>query len=132
MILKTRLTTSAKRLRISTLVSDARLLANAYPHDGKASEAIAALNRIRAFAVMDPLYYQALYEVQIYLGNTKEAVKAAQRWQVLRPDSTDTAPKAWRWSNSLTATPTPRRAAAKEAIDAGSVSSTVFAIYGET
>lgn len=71
-------------------VSDACLLANAYAaNSGKASEAIAAINRVRSFAAMDPLYYQALYEVQLDLGNTKEAVKAAQRWQVLRPDSTD-------------------------------------------
>ncbi|MCB0190267.1 MAG: tetratricopeptide repeat protein, partial [Caldilineaceae bacterium] len=112
-------------------VADARLLANAYARDGKASEAIGVLNGIRSFAAMDPLYYQALYEVQIYLGNTKEAVGAAQRWQVLRPDSTD-ARESLALVQLFDGNMEAAQSAAKDAIDAGSVSSTVYVIYGET
>jgi len=112
-------------------VSDARLLANAYARDGKASEAIGVLNGIRSFAAMDPLYYQARYEVQIYLGNTSEAVSAAQRWQVLRPDSTD-ARESLALVQLFDGNTEAAQSAAKDAIDAGSISSTVYAIYGET
>ena len=112
-------------------VGDARLLANAYSRDGKASEALAALNRVRTFAAMDPLYYQALYEVQIYLGNTKEAVSAAQRWQVLRPESTD-ARESLALVQLFDGNTEAAQSAAKDAIDAGSVTSTVYAVYGET
>ncbi|MCB0123250.1 MAG: tetratricopeptide repeat protein, partial [Caldilineaceae bacterium] len=112
-------------------VADARLLANAYARDGQASEAIGVLNGIRSFAATDPLYYQALYEVQIYLGNTKEAVSAAQRWQVLRPDSTD-ARESLALVQLFDGNTEAAQSAAKDAIDAGSVSSTVYAIYGET
>lgn len=112
-------------------VADARLLANAYARDDKASEAIGVLNGIRTFAAVDPLYYQALYEVQIYLGNTKEAVSAAQRWQVLRPDSTD-ARESLALVQLFDGNTEAAQSAAKDAIDAGSISSTVYAIYGET
>jgi tetratricopeptide (TPR) repeat protein len=112
-------------------VGDARLLANAYARAGQASEAVAAINRVRSFAAMDPLYYQALYEVHIYLGNIKEAVSAAQRWQVLRPDSTD-ARESLALVQLFDGNTEAAQSAAKEAIDAGSVSSTVYAIYGET
>ncbi|MCB0062971.1 MAG: tetratricopeptide repeat protein [Caldilineaceae bacterium] len=112
-------------------VGDARLLANAYARNGNASDAIAALNRVRSFAATDPLYYQALYEVHIYLGNTKEAVSAAQRWQVLRPESTD-ARESLALVQLFDGNTDAAQSAAKEAIDAGSVSSTVYAVYGET
>lgn len=112
-------------------VGDARLLANAYAREGNASAAIAAINSVRSFAAMDPLYYQGLYEVQIYLGNIKEAVSAAQRWQVLRPESTD-ARESLALVQLFDGNTEAAQSAAKEAIDAGSVSSTVYAIYGET
>lgn len=112
-------------------VGDARLLANAYARNDQASDAVATLNRVRSFAAINPLYYQALYEVQIYLGNTKEAVSAAQRWQVLRPESTD-ARESLALVQLFDGNTEAAQSAAKEAIDAGSVSSTVFAVYGET
>ena len=58
-------------------VSDARLLAIAYARDGKALEARAALNEVRAISIDDPLYYQALYETHLMLGEVEEAVLAA-------------------------------------------------------
>lgn len=112
-------------------VGDARLLANAYARNGNASDAITTLNRVRSFAALDPLYYQALYEVHIYLGNTSEAVRAAQRWQVLRPESTD-ARESLALVQLFDGNTDAAQSAAKEAIDAGSVSSTVYAVYGET
>ena len=75
-------------------VGDARLLAIAYARDDKALEARAALNEIRAISTDDPLYYQALYETHLMLGQLDEAVAAAQRWQVLRPENLD-AREAW-------------------------------------
>ena len=58
-------------------VGDARLLAIAYARDDKALEARAALNEIRAISTDDPLYYQALYETHLMLGQLDEAVAAA-------------------------------------------------------
>lgn len=112
-------------------VADARLLANAYSRDGKASEALAALNRVKAFATIDPLYYQALYEVHIFLGQTKEALSAAQRWQVLRPESTD-ARASIALVQLFDGKVDAAQSAALEAIDAGATSSTVYAVLGET
>lgn len=112
-------------------VADARLLANAYARDGKASAALAALNRVKAFATMDPLYYQALYEVHIFLGQTKEALSAAQRWQVLRPESTD-ARASLALVQLFDGNVEAAQNAALEAIDAGATSSTVYAVLGET
>lgn len=112
-------------------VADARLLANAYARDGKASEALAALNRVRSFATGDPLYYQALYEVHIFLGQTKEALSAAQRWQVLRPESTD-ARSSLALVQLFDGNTEAAQSAALDAIDAGATGSTVYAVLGET
>lgn len=112
-------------------IADARLLANAYSRAGKASEALAALNRVKSFATVDPLYYQALYEVHIFLGQTKEAIKAAQRWQVLRPESTD-ARASLALAQLFDGNDEAAQSSALEAIDAGSTSSTVYAVLGET
>lgn len=112
-------------------VADARLLANAYSRAGQASEALAALNRVKTFATVDPLYYQALYEVHIFLGQTKEAIKAAQRWQVLRPESTD-ARASLALAQLFDGNAGAAQSAALAALDAGSTSSTVYAVLGET
>ena len=112
-------------------VADARLLANAYSRDGKASAALAALNRVKNFATIDPLYYQALYEVNLFLGETKAAIKAAQRWQVLRPESTD-ARASLALAQLFDGNAQAAQSAALEAIDAGATNSTVYAILGET
>ncbi|MEZ4864372.1 MAG: hypothetical protein R3C14_23870 [Caldilineaceae bacterium] len=112
-------------------VSDARLLANAYARDNKASEAVAAINRVKSFATMDPLYYQGLYEVNIFLGQTKEALKAAQRWQVLRPESTE-ARSSIALVQLFDGNTDAAQSAALDAIDAGDVSSTIYAVLGET
>lgn len=112
-------------------IADARLLANAYSREGKASGALAALNRVKSFATVDPLYYQALYEVHIFLGQTKEAIKAAQRWQVLRPESTD-ARASLALAQLFDGNDEAAQSSAMEAIAAGSTSSTVYAVLGET
>lgn len=112
-------------------VADARLLANAYSRDGKASEALAALNRVKSFATIDPLYYQALYEVNLFLGQTKEAIKAAQRWQVLRPESTD-ARESLALAQLFDGNTEAAQSAALDALDAGASSSTIYAVLGET
>ena len=112
-------------------VGDARLLANAYARDGKASAALAAINRVRAFAAMDPLYYQGLYEVNLFLGNTKEALSAAQRWQVLRPESIE-ARGSLALVQLFEGNTDAAQVAAAEAIEAGDTSSSIYTIYGET
>lgn len=112
-------------------IADARLLANAYSRAGKASEALAALNRVKAFATVDPLYYQALYEVHIFLGQTKEAIKAAQRWQVLRPESTD-ARASLALAQLFDGNDEAAQSSALDALAAGATSSTVYTVLGET
>lgn len=112
-------------------VGDARLLANAYARDGQASQALAAINRVRPFAAMDPLYYQGLYEVNLFLGNTKEALSAAQRWQVLRPESIE-ARGSLALVQLFEGNTDAAQVAAAEAIAAGDSSSSIYAIYGET
>lgn len=112
-------------------IADARLLANAYSRQGKASAALAALNRVKSFATVDPLYYQALYEVHIFLGQTKEAIRAAQRWQVLRPESTD-ARASLALAQLFDGNDEAAQSSALEAIAAGATSSTVYTVLGET
>ena len=112
-------------------VGDARLLANAYARDGKASQALAAINQVRTFAAMDPLYYQGLYEVNLFLGNTKEALSAAQRWQVLRPESIE-ARGSLALVQLFEGNTDAAQVAAAEAIEAGDTSSSIYTIYGET
>lgn len=112
-------------------ISDARLLANAYARDGKAAEARAALNRVQSFAAENPLYYQALFEVHLFLGQTKEAIRAAQRWQVLRPESTE-AMTSLALGELFDNNPAAAQSHASSALDAGATGSTVYAILGET
>ena len=112
-------------------IADARLLANAYSRAGKASAALAALNRVKSFATVDPLYYQALYEVHIFLGQTREAIQAAQRWQVLRPDSTD-ARASLALAQLFDGNDEAAQSSARDALAAGATSSTVYTVLGET
>jgi tetratricopeptide (TPR) repeat protein len=112
-------------------ISDARLLANAFARDEKATEARAALNRVQSFAAENPLYYQALFEVHLFLGQTKEAIRAAQRWQVLRPESTD-AMISLALGELFDNNPAAAQSHAASALEAGATRSTAYAILGET
>ncbi len=112
-------------------VADARLLANAYARAGKAAEARAALAKVQSFATNDPLYYQGLYEVQLFLGQQEEAVKAAQRWQVLRPDSSD-AKISIALAQLILGKVSAAQSAAQSALDDGATGSTLYAVLGET
>lgn len=112
-------------------IADARLLANAYARDDKAAQARAALNQIRAFAANTPLYYQALYEVHLFLGQTKEAISAAQRWQVLRPNNTE-AMSSLALAELFNNNPGAAQSHAQNALDAGATGATLYAILGES
>jgi tetratricopeptide (TPR) repeat protein len=112
-------------------VADARLLANAYARDGKAAEARAVLNEISSFAAENPLYYQALYEVHLFLGQTEEAIRAAQRWRVFRPNSTD-AMINLALAELFNNNPAAAQNYAQDALDAGAPGATVYAILGES
>jgi tetratricopeptide (TPR) repeat protein len=112
-------------------VADARLLANAYARDEKAAQARTVLNQIRAIAPESPLYFQAQYEVALFSGQTEEAIKAAQRWQVLRPTSSEAMVSlalAELFNNNVAAA----QSNAENALEAGDSGSTVQAILGET
>lgn len=111
-------------------VSDARLLAIAHARDGKALEARAALNEVRTFSTEDPLYYQALYETHLMLGEVDEAVAAAQRWQVLRPESLD-ARESLAFVQLYEGNVDAARSIAEEALERGARTSTVLAVLGE-
>ncbi len=112
-------------------VSDARLLAIAYARDEKALEARAALNEVRAFSIEDPLYYQALYETHLMLGEVEEAVAAAQRWGVLRPESLD-ARESLAFVQLYEGNVEAAQSIALDALERGARTSTVLAVLGET
>jgi tetratricopeptide (TPR) repeat protein len=112
-------------------VSDARLLAIAYARDGKALEARAALNEVQAFAIENPLYYQALYETHLMLGEVEEAVVAAQRWGVLRPESLD-ARESLAFVQLYEGNVEAAQSIALDALERGARTSTVLAVLGET
>ena len=112
-------------------VSDARLLAIAYARDEKALEARAALNEVRAFSIEDPLYYQALYETHLMLGEVEEAVVAAQRWGVLRPESLD-ARESLAFVQLYEGNVEAAQSIALDALERGARTSTVLAVLGET
>ena len=112
-------------------VNDARLLARAYARDGKALEARAALNEVRAFSIDDPLYYQALYETHLILGELEEAVIAAQRWDVLRPESLD-ARESLAFVQLYEGNVEAAQSIAQDALERGARTSTVLAVLGET
>lgn len=112
-------------------VSDARLLAIAYARDEKALEARAALNEVRAFSIEDPLYYQALYETHLMLGEVEEAVTAAQRWGVLRPESLD-ARESLAFVQLYEGNVEAAQSIALDALERGARTSTVLAVLGET
>ena len=112
-------------------VADARLLANAYARAGKAAEARAALNKVAAFASQDPLYYQGLYEVYLFLGQHEDALKAVQRWQVLRPDSAD-AKVSLALAQLIAGNMGAAQDAAQSALDDGATGATLYAVLGQT
>lgn len=112
-------------------VSDARLLAIAYARDGKALEARSALNEVRAISIDDPLYYQALYETHLMLGELEEAVAAAQRWDVLRPESLD-ARESLAFVQLYEGNIEAAQSIALDALERGARTSTVLAVLGET
>ncbi len=112
-------------------VGDARLLAIAYARDDKALEARAALNEVRAISTDDPLYYQALYETHLMLGQLDEAVAAAQRWQVLRPESLD-ARESLAFVQLSEGNVEAAQSIALDAVERGARTSTVLAVLGET
>ncbi len=112
-------------------VSDARLLAIAYARDEKALEARAALNEVKAFSIEDPLYYQALYETHLMLGEVEEAVIAAQRWDVLRPESLD-ARESLAFVQLYEGNVEAAQSIALDALERGARTSTVLAVLGET
>jgi tetratricopeptide (TPR) repeat protein len=112
-------------------IGDARLLANTYARDEKASEARSTLNLIKSFAAENPLYYQALYEVHLFLGQTKDAIKAAQRWQVLRPTNTE-AMISLALAELFNDNPSTAQSYAQSALDAGATGSTLYAILGQS
>jgi tetratricopeptide (TPR) repeat protein len=112
-------------------IGDARLLANTYARHEKASEARSTLNLIKSFAAENPLYYQALYEVHLFLGQTKDAIKAAQRWQVLRPHNTE-AMVSLALAELFNDNPSTAQSYAQSALDAGATGSTLYAILGQS
>ena len=112
-------------------LADARLLANAYARDGQESKALATVRKFSKISASNPLYYQALYEVYLFLGKPKDAVKQAQRWQVLRPNSTD-AKTSLALGFLFDNNPGAAKDNAEEALDAGASDSTIYAILGES
>jgi tetratricopeptide (TPR) repeat protein len=117
--------------RLPRSIADARLLANAYARDQKAAEARAVLNQISSFAAENPLYYQALYEVHLFLGQTKEAIRAAQRWRVFRPNSTD-AMINLALAELFDNNPAAAQNYAQNALNAGATGATLYAVLGES
>ncbi|MFN8489791.1 MAG: tetratricopeptide repeat protein [Caldilineaceae bacterium] len=112
-------------------VADARLLANAYARAGKAAEARAALNKVATFANQDPLYYQGLYEVYLFLGQHEDALKAVQRWQVLRPNNAD-AKVSLALAQLIAGNIGAAQSAAQSALDDGATGATLYAVLGQT
>ncbi len=112
-------------------VADARLLANAYARNEKPTEARTALSKVAKFASQNPLYYQGLYEVQLFTNKSADAIKTAQRWQVLRPTSTDamiSLALAQLFDDKVDAA----KASAQAALEAGSIDSSMYAILGQS
>jgi len=112
-------------------VDSARLLALAYARAGRGSEALAVLNEIKSFALDDPTYYQALYEVYTNLGNRREALRAAQRWQAVRPNETQSRVYI-ALTHLLLGNLAAARGAAESALADGERSATLYATLGET
>ncbi len=112
-------------------VGDARLLAIAYARDDRAQDARAALNEVKAFSTEDPLYYQALYETHLMLGQIDEAVAAAQRRQVLRPENLD-ARESLAFVQLYEGNVEAAQSIALDALERGARTSTVLAVLGET
>jgi len=112
-------------------VADARLLANAYARAGQASEARAALNQVAAFSTHDPLYYQALYEAYLFLGQHQDAINAAEQWQKLRPNNAD-AKVSLALAQLIDGDFAAAQKTAQRALDDGATGATLYAVLGET
>ena len=112
-------------------VADARLLANAYARAGQASEARAALNQVAAFSTHDPLYYQALYEAYLFLGQHQDAINAAEQWQKLRPNNAD-AKVSLALAQLINGDFAAAQRTAQSALDDGATGATLYAVLGET
>ena len=112
-------------------VSDARMLAVAYAYDDKAAEAKAVLNEIASFAIEDPTYYQARFEVLLNLGEAREALTAAQRWQVLRPDDTEPSVSI-AFAHLLLGNTDAARSTAEYALKEGENSAILYTVLGES
>lgn len=111
-------------------LADARLLANAYARSDQDAEALAVLEPFRTFASENPFYYQTLFEVHLYAGETTAAIEAAERWHALRPHNSEalvSLAMAELFDNRLEAA----QSHAQAALDAGDPSSTTRAILGE-
>ncbi len=107
-----------------------RFLAMAYAHADKAAEAMALLNEAATFALDDPNYYQALYETHMGLGNYREALRAAQRWQAMRPN--DTQPRvSLAMVHLLSGNVAAALWAGESALAAGERSATLYAVLGQ-
>ncbi|MCX6045940.1 MAG: tetratricopeptide repeat protein [Chloroflexi bacterium] len=112
-------------------VIDARLLANAYARAGNVDAAHATLAAVSAFAMQDPSYYQALYEVALFSGEYADALNAAQRWQALRPYSSE--PQiSMALVQLLDDNIADAQRAAQRALAAGATGATLYAVLGET
>lgn len=121
------LTKTAAKLPRS--VADARLLAIAYARNEMKSEATQTLAAVRSFAFDDPLYYQALYEINFILGDLEAAVENAQRWAVFRPYSTE-AMEAIAFAHLYNGDMEAAQRSAQNAFDHGSTTSIVLGILG--
>ena len=110
-------------------VMDARYLALAYARNDMKSEASKTLSAVRSFAFDDPLYYQALYEMNFILGDLDAAIANAQRWSVFRPQSTD-AMEAIAYAHLYNGDVEAAQRTAQNAYERGARNSTVQSILG--
>ena len=110
-------------------VTDARLLAISYARNEMKSEATKTLAAVKTLAYDDPLYYQALYELNFILGNLDASIDNAQRWSIFRPFSSD-ADEAVAFAHLYNGDLDAAQRAAEKASDKGSTSSTVTSILG--
>ena len=75
--------------RWPTSVKDVYLLAISYASNGMESKAFETLKNVEHFAFDDPLYYKALYNLNLVWSDAEEAVKYAQQWVEMRPSCSD-------------------------------------------
>ncbi len=71
--------------QLPTSVSAVYTLAVSYASNGMLSNSFETLRNIENFALEDPIYYQALYHLNLIWGDLEDSVKYAQQWSDLRP-----------------------------------------------